>query len=133
MSFFRVRPDAQSDLAALLKARRTTLDSINMDRPDLAYEVISGAPSGFYFLLAPLVSLQVLDEARAAVPAYASGAAKEVRQIGAADNIARESRLLRVNPELSYVSDDFAGTSGTSGSRRLSRRGSHVSLILGPN
>ena len=43
------------------------------------------------------------------MPTYASGAAKEVRQLGAADNIARESRLLRVNPELSYVSADFAG------------------------
>ena len=109
ISFFRVRPDAESDLAALLKARRATLDSINMDRPYLAYEVISGAPAEFYFLLAPLTSLQTLDQGLTAVPAYANSAAKEVRQIGAADNIARENLLLRVNPELSYVSDDFAG------------------------
>jgi hypothetical protein len=80
-----------------------------MDRPDLAYKVISGAPSGFYFLLAPLASLETLDEVLASVPTYASGAAKEVRQLGAADNIARENRLLRVDPELSYVSNDFAG------------------------
>ena len=109
ISFFRVRPDAESDLATLLKARKATLDSINMDRPDLAYKVISGAPSGLYFLLAPLASLETLDEVLASVPTYASGAAKEVRQLGAADNIARENRLLRVDPELSYVSNDFAG------------------------
>lgn len=109
MSFFRVRPDAESDLATLLKARKVTLDSINMDRPDLAYKVISGAPSGLYFLLTPLASLETLDEVLASVPTYAGDVAKEVRQIGAADNIARESRLLRVNPELSYVSDDFTG------------------------
>jgi hypothetical protein len=80
-----------------------------MDRPDLAYKVISGAPSGLYFLLTPLASLETLDEILASVPMYASDAAKEVRQIGAADNIARENQLFRVNPELSYVSNDFAG------------------------
>lgn len=107
--FFRVRPGGEADLAASLKARRVTLDSINMDRPYLAYEVISGAPSEFYFLLAPLGRLQTLDNALAAVPTYAEPAAKEARQISAADSIARENRLFRVSPELSYVSDDFAG------------------------
>jgi len=37
-------PDAENDLGELVKLRRMGSDSVNLDRPDLAYQVISGAP-----------------------------------------------------------------------------------------
>ena len=40
---YRIRPDTQADFAKLLKARRSKLDSINLDRPDIVYQIVYGA------------------------------------------------------------------------------------------
>lgn len=105
VSIYRVRPGSESEFAEIVKSRRTVFDSINLDRPDLAYYVVSGAAAGTYVFLAPLTSLKVLDDGLAKAPAYAQHAAAERAK---AAGISREHLLFRVEPGLSWVSDDFA-------------------------
>jgi hypothetical protein len=87
-------------------------DSVNLDRPDLAYQVISGAPSGTFIFLAPLASLKTMDEGVAETPVYAEATAaaraKTASKVSADGEISREHLLFRVEPRMSYVSDDFA-------------------------
>lgn len=104
VSMYRIRPGAESEFVELVKSRRVLRDSINLDRPEMAYQVISGAPSGTYLFLAPLPSLSALDKGLARAPAYAQGAAAAAR--GA--EVARKHLLFRVEPGMSWVSDEFA-------------------------
>ncbi len=102
-TIFRVGPGSESAFGEMLRRRTRGLDRINIDRPDLGYQVVSGAPSGMAIFLAPLVSLKVIDDAIAKLPAQVEGAPKE-----SGGEISREGVLLRVEPKLSWVSDDFA-------------------------
>jgi hypothetical protein len=108
VSLYRIRPGADGDFAELLRARKDFFDSINLDRPEIAYQIISGTPSTTYLLLAPLASLKSLDEALARRPIRAeprSGAGnKPVADI----ELSRSQLLFRVQPRMSYVSDEFA-------------------------
>jgi len=112
VTIYRVRPDAENDLGELVKLRRIGSDSVNLDRPDLAYQVISGAPSGTFIFLAPLASLRIMDEGVAETPVYAEAAAaaraKTASKVSADGEISREHLLFRVEPRMSYVSDGFA-------------------------
>jgi hypothetical protein len=112
VTIYQVRPDAENDLGELVKLRRLSADSVNLDRPDLAYQVISGAPSGTFIFLAPLTSLKTMDEGVAETPVYAeaiaAARAKTADKVSADGEISREHVLFRVEPRLSYVSDDFA-------------------------
>jgi hypothetical protein len=83
---------------------------MNLDRPNIAYQVISGAPTGTYIFLSPLPSLAILDEARARMPANAEArAAAKAGQKAAVDvELSREHLIFRVEPAMSYVSDEFA-------------------------
>ena len=112
ITIYQVRPDAENDLGELVKLRRIGSDSVNLDRPDLAYQVVSGAPSGTFIFLAPLTSLKTMDEGVAETPVYAEGAAaaraKTASKVSADGEISREHVLFRVEPRMSYVSDDFA-------------------------
>jgi hypothetical protein len=112
ITIYRVRPDAENDLGEVVKLRRLSADSVNLDRPDLAYQVISGAPSGTFIFLAPLTSLRTMDEGMAETPVYAEAIAearaKTANKVSADGEISREHLLFRVEPRLSYVSDDFA-------------------------
>ena len=112
VSIYRIRAGMESDFGELVKLRRSSQDSVNMDRPDLAYEVVSGAPSGTYLFLAPIVSLRNFDGGVASTPVYAEGLAeahsKARAKIAPDSEISREHLLFRVEPRLSYVSDDFA-------------------------
>jgi hypothetical protein len=100
-TIYRIRPGTESEFAELVKLRRGALDSINMDRPEVAYQVISGAAAGTYLFLAPLTSLKSLDDGMAKAPYAESGKA-------AVSEISRVHFLFRVEPGMSYVSDDFA-------------------------
>ena len=95
-----------------MKLRRIGADSVNLDRPDLAYQVVSGAPSGTFIFLAPLTSLKTMDEGVAETPVYAEAIAearaKTASKVPADGEISREHLLFRVEPRLSYVSYDFA-------------------------
>ena len=112
VTIYCVRPDAEHDLGELVKLRRLSADSVNLDRPDLAYQVVSGAPSGTFIFLAPLTSLKTMDEGVAETPVYAAATAaaraKTASKMSADGEISREHLLFRVEPHMSYVSDDFA-------------------------
>jgi hypothetical protein len=105
VSIYQVRPGSEAEFAELVKSRRIVFDSINLDRPDIAYYVLSGAASGTYVFLAPLASLKVLDDGLAKAPAYAETIAAEAAKTG---GLKREYLLFRVDPATSWVSDDFA-------------------------
>jgi hypothetical protein len=98
-TMYRIRADPESDFASLIAQRRRALDSVNLDRPEIAYQVVSGAPAGTYLFLCPLAALKQLDNAVHA-PAHMEGSS----QI----ELIRERMLLRMEPRLSYVSDAFA-------------------------
>lgn len=111
ISIYRVRPGEDDDLDALMQLRRAVFDSVNLARPDLVYHVMSGEPTGVYLILAPLVSLSILDDGMAALPGYAEPIAAAEAKAGkkaAAVELTREHFLFRVEPRISWVSDEFA-------------------------
>jgi hypothetical protein len=105
VSIYRVNSGSESEFAELVKSRRILFDSVNLDRPDLAFYVLSGAASGTYVFLAPLPSLKVLDDGWAKAPAYAENIPAETAKT---EGFTREHLLFRVEPATSWVSDDFA-------------------------
>ena len=112
VSIYRMRAGAESDLGELMRLRRHELDTVNLDRPDLVYRVVSGAPSGTYIILAPLLSLKAMDESVAKLPVFAeplATAEASAAKIAASQELSREHFLFRVEPGQSYVSDDFSG------------------------
>jgi hypothetical protein len=104
----RIHLGADAELAKLLKLRVFSLDSINADRPEIVYQVISGAPSGTYVVLAPMTSLGTLDGGRANTPVYAAGAEDAAKKIAADMGLVREHIWMRIEPRTSNVSDEFA-------------------------
>ena len=110
VSIYQTRPGADAEFAEVVKLRRSSFDSINLDRPELAYQVISGASSGTYLFVAPLPSLKTFDDGLAKAPVYAesAAAAKAGSKVTAQSEISRSNLLFRVEPGMSYVSDDFA-------------------------
>lgn len=112
VSVYRIRAGTEADFGELVKLRRASQDSVNLDRPEIAYDVISGEPSGTFIFLAPITSLKTLDEGVAATPVYAEGLAdarsKARAKVAPDSELSREHLLFRVEPRLSYVSDGFA-------------------------
>lgn len=105
VSIYQVHPGSEPQFAELVKSRRIAFDNLNLDRPDLAYYVLSGGASGTYLFLAPLASLKVLDDGPARVPADGENAAADRTKTG---GLTREHLLFRIEPATSWVSDDFA-------------------------
>lgn len=103
VTIYRIRPGTEAAFVELVKLRRGAFDSINADRPDMAYQVISGAMAGTYLFLAPLTSLKSLDDGVARTPIHAESSKPTVES-----EISRVHLLFRVEPAMSYVSDDFA-------------------------
>ncbi len=112
-TIYRVRQATEADFQRMVDLRRLGRDSVNLDRPDIAYDLISGAPSGTYIFLAPIVTLRAMDDGVPDTPVYAQGVA-DARAKARANtppvDIGREHLFLRVEPGLSYVSDAFAET-----------------------
>jgi hypothetical protein len=102
VTIYRLRPDADSDMHNLMLAHHSTLDSMNLNQPDLVYHVISGASSGLYLVLSPMVNLRAMDERVAKMPLEVETKLSNITEF------ARETLLFRLAPALSYVSDDFA-------------------------
>jgi hypothetical protein len=113
VSILRIRPGTESDIGDLVRLRKATSESVNLDRPDLAFRVVSGAPSGTFIFLSPLLSLGTLDENLASLPGYTRGPAaaptKESAKIAFESEISQEDLLFRIDPNISRVSDAFAG------------------------
>jgi hypothetical protein len=112
VSVFRIRAGSEAEFGEVIRLRRATADAINLDRPDLAFQVMSGAPAGTFVFLSPIASLRTMDEGVNPVPVYAEGIAaarqKEGKQIASDVELGREHLLFRVEPKISYVADDFA-------------------------
>jgi len=112
VTVYRIRAGTEADFGELIRLRRASAESVNLDRPEMAYSVISGAPSGTYIFLAPVTSLRAMDNGVADIPAWAEGLAdarsKTRAQVAPASELSREHLLFRVEPRLSYVSDEFA-------------------------
>jgi hypothetical protein len=111
ISIYRMRAGSGADLGELMRLRRHEMDSVNLDRPDLVYRVVSGAPSGTYIILAPMISLRAMDDGVAKLPVYAeplATAEAAAGKIAASQELSREHFLFRVEPRQSYVSDEFS-------------------------
>ena len=111
ISTYRIRPGTGTEFGELMRIRRAAYDTINLDRPEMAYQVISGAPSGTYIMIAPLTSLKTLDNGSLRTAGYATAVGdmgSNSRKIAAEIELSREHQLLRVEPDLSYVSEEFA-------------------------
>ncbi len=112
ISIYRIRPGQDSGFAELVKLRRAHYDSINLDRPEVCYQVMSGAPSGTFMFLTPLNSLKSLDDGLARTPSYAEALrdanATAGRKIASEAEIGHEFLIFRIDPRSSYVSEDFA-------------------------
>jgi hypothetical protein len=111
ISIYRIRPGTQSSFGDLVRLRRATNDAVNLDRPELAYQIISGAPAGTFIFLSPVLSLRSLDDGVAPLPAGAEGLAAKARdgaRLAADVEVSREQLLFRVEPRISHVSDEFA-------------------------
>jgi hypothetical protein len=97
----------------MLAARKAQLDSINLDRPDLAYQAILGAPTGTVIILSPLASLKSLDDgvSRTSAGYLRSTGSPSVRSGGTPANptdLLQENLLFRINPRISAVAPDIA-------------------------
>jgi hypothetical protein len=105
ISIYRAKPGSTDLMEMVASTRRHEYDDVNLDRPELAYRVISCAPAGTYLVLAPLTSLRQIDEGMLHLPSYAEPVS------GQASNqyVGSEYLLFRIEPRLSYVSADFAG------------------------
>lgn len=107
VTLYRTRPGSDGDFGEVVRLRRLRLDSINLDRPEMAYQVISGAPSGLYVFLAPLSSLKLMDNGMANTPAYAEAIREAGIQAGkkliAEADASRENLLFRVEARASYA------------------------------
>jgi hypothetical protein len=113
VTIHRIRQGLEIDFEHLVHLRKLTNESVNLNRPELAYRVFSGAPVGVYLVIAPLANLRAMDDGVADVPAFAAGVVDERAKTApkqAELEIAREHLLFRVEPRLSYVSDDFAAS-----------------------
>jgi hypothetical protein len=112
VSIYRIRPGQDAGFAELVRLKRAHHDSINLDRPELCYQVMSGAPSGTFIFMTPLMSLKSMDEGLARTPPYAESI-REVnatagRKLAAETEIGHEYLIFRLDPRISYVSDEFA-------------------------
>jgi hypothetical protein len=105
ISIYRAKPGTADLAETVASARKQDYDDVNLDRPELAYRVISGAPAGTYLMLAPLTSLRQIDEGMLRLPTYAEPAVDQTSKT----EIGREHLLFRIEPRFSYVSADFAG------------------------
>jgi hypothetical protein len=110
VTIYRVRPGNDASLAEIVKLRRARSDSINLERPEIAYEVITGATVGTYLFMAPLPALKMLDDGlNRTPPNYADGVAQTAKKVASETEFSQERLLLRLEPGMSYVSDEFAG------------------------
>ena len=107
VSIYRIRPGAQTSFADLVKMRTSRFESINFDQPEIAYQIMSGMPSGTFLFITPLASLATFDDGLAKTPDGIREIAAE-QKLAAEVEIGHESFLFRIDPSRSYVSDEFA-------------------------
>jgi len=102
-SIYQVRLGTEPEFLEAVRRRRAAYNVVHLDKPELAYQVVSGAPVGTFVFFTPLPSLKTIDEALSRSPETPVKGVSE-------GEISREHFLLRVEPRQSYVSDEFAET-----------------------
>jgi hypothetical protein len=114
VAIFRIGLGSESDFAELLRAREANFDRLNIDRPDLVYQVLAGDRSGTYVILSPLPSLKALDEGvstfRSAAGYQRSTGTPSTRAASKVDtqsDVSYETILFRIAPGLSEVPEEF--------------------------
>jgi hypothetical protein len=105
VSIYRAKPGSTDLMEMVAATRKRAYDDVGLDRSELAYRVISGAPAGTYLVLAPLTSLRQIDDGILHLPSYA----EPVSGQDSNQYVGSEYLLFRIDPRLSYVSADFAG------------------------
>jgi hypothetical protein len=120
ISIYKIRPGAQAGFADLVRIRRSRFESINFDQPELAYQIMSGAPSGMFMFITPLASLKTFDDGVAKTPDGPREGGAAEQKLAAEVEMGHESFLFRIDPRASHVSDDFA--SGDPGFWNTKRR-----------
>ena len=108
VSTYRIEPGNEAGFSEIVKLRRSLNDSINLDRPEIAYEVVAGAISRTYIFVTPFSTLKTLDDGLVRTPPYADGVRDASKKAAAGTEISQERTILRIDPNLSYVSDEFA-------------------------
>jgi hypothetical protein len=100
------------DLVQLAKLLIDGDEKSNSNQPLLAYQVVSGGPSGTYLLFSPMVSLASMDTApaRMAASRQAMGERNQKRFDTLAPEVVQsvDNLLFAFEPRMSYVSKDFA-------------------------
>jgi hypothetical protein len=105
---YQIQSSAFGDFEKYLKSRRAAMSSVNLDRPNMVYQIVAGEPLGTFVVLTPLPSLRVFDDAKPATPVYAEGAQAAEKNAAAATDFVAEHTWFRIDPRISAVSDDFA-------------------------
>jgi hypothetical protein len=112
VTVLRIKYGHEADLAQLAKLVIDSDEKSNSVQPVLAYQVISGGPSGTYLLFSPMDSLARMDEApaRTAAARQAMGDRNRQRLDALAPEVVQsaESLLFAFNSRMSYVSKEFA-------------------------
>ena len=101
------RPGSDSDFGELMKARRSGLDRLNLDRPDIVYQVVSGTTTETFIVLTPMATLKTLDDAIARIPASGEAGPRPRDKVAAEIELNRENLLFRVDPGYSFVDQSF--------------------------
>jgi hypothetical protein len=108
----RIKYGHEADLAQLAKLLIEGDEKSNSGQPVLAYQVVSGGPSGTYLLFSPMDSLARMDAAPARMAAARQAMGDRNRQhfdMLAPEVVqSTESLLFAFNPRMSYVSKEFA-------------------------
>ena len=112
VNVLRIKYGHDADLAQAARMLIDGGEKSNSDQPVLAYQVISGAPTGTYLLFSPLDSLARMDTApaRDAAARQAMGDRSQKHFDTLLPEIVQssESLLFSLSPAMSYVSKEFA-------------------------
>jgi hypothetical protein len=112
VTVLRIKYGHEADLAQLAKLLIDGDEKSNSDQPVLAYQVVSGGPSGTYLLFSPMDSLARMDAApaRMAAARQAMGDRGQKHFDLLAPEVVQstEGLLFAFNPRISYVSKEFA-------------------------
>jgi hypothetical protein len=108
----RVQNGHDEDFTELGKMAIDAAQKAIYDQPVAVYQVVSGMPNGTYLFFEPSTSLKALDDAparsQALMQAMGDSGAKRFAKLGTDTIASSQSRLMLLNPRMSYVSKEFA-------------------------
>jgi hypothetical protein len=108
LTIYRIRPGTETGFATLMKMRRSHYESVNFDQPAICYQVMSGVMAGTYVFVTPLTSLKIFDDGLAKTPDGPRDPSAAEQKLASEVEVSHEYLLFRIDPQNSYVSDDFA-------------------------